>query len=464
VKVIIPIKQREWQKPLVAAFRGGIKHAIEIAHRRAGKDRVALFIELEQALKQQCEVWHALPEQEHARKVIWDAITGDGQKLMEVAFPREIIRRKVEGEMKIELKNGSLWRLVGADRINALVGANPKHVTYSEFALMNPQARRYLNPILAENGGSELIITTPRGYNHAYDVYKYAQTSPNWYAAIHPVSVTKLISEEALAEERATTPDEIYRQEYECDFSAANLGAILGKYIEAAEREGRLDDELAAFDPEGAPLVVSSDIGYRDAAAFWFWQQRPDGFALVDYQTGSGMDADDWIAHLLAESVLADDGVSVDTFWLPHDARVKTFQSKHSALSRFLATFGADRVRITPQSRVNDRINAARVIMRKCRFSPRAADGVNALRNWQFKYDTERKVFSAEPEHDWASHGGDGFSYGAQVLVPKSKGLDAHGKLLPPKALPKIIVPPAHYAFTLDDLADNPHTNPTAGY
>jgi hypothetical protein len=391
-------------------------------------------------------VWHALPEQEQARKVVWDAITGDGKQLVDEAFPPGIVASRDKGEMKLVLKNGSLWRLVGADRFNALVGSNPKHVTMSEFALTNPRAREYIRPILAENGGSFLAITTPRGYNHAFDLYQHAMKSPGWYSAIHPVSETKLISAEALAEERASMPDELYRQEYECDFSAANIGAILGKYIEELERKGWLDSEDALYDPNGLPVIVSSDIGYRDAAAFWFWQPRADGYALVDYLEDTGMDADDWIERLRPL------GYEIGTLWLPHDARAKTFQSKRTVVDAFLAAGLAESVKVVPQAKIADRVNAARVVIRKCRFSPQAMGGIKALRSWSFKYDAERKSFSAEPDHDWASHGGDGFSYGAQVVM---QGVKAQAK-----PAPRDVGKPAHYAFCLDDLADDARTNP----
>lgn len=446
-QVVVSIKQREWQKPLVKAFRDGIRHAMVVAHRRAGKDRVALFIELEQALRQRCEVWHALPEQEHARKVVWNAITGDGQRLLDAAFPAGIVKTRNESEMKIELKNGSIWRLVGADRFNALVGANPKHVTFSEFAITDPRAREFIRPILAENNGSELEITTPRGYNHAFDLFQQAMKSPRWYAAIHPVSETKLIPEDVLAEERASMPDELYRQEYECDWSAANIGAIVGRYMEDAEKQGRVDTELALYDPDGLGVEVSTDIGFRDAAAFWFWQPRADGYALVDYMTDSGMDAEEWIEQRLATC-----GYDLDTIWLPHDARAKTFQSRHTVVEQFLSARIAKHVRLVPQAKIADRVNAARMVIPRCRFAPQAMEGVKALRAWQYKYDTERKVFSKEPEHDWASHGGDAFSYGAQVILARGKQKPAPEK--------REFGTPAHHAFTLDDLANDARTNP----
>ena len=38
------------------------------------------------------------------------------------------------------------------------------------------------------------------------------------------------------------------------------------------------------------------------------------------------------------------------------------------------------------------------------------------LRAWSFEWNQETRQFSQDPKHDWASHPGDGFSYGAQVM------------------------------------------------
>lgn len=411
-EIRIRFPARPYQQEVIDWFRGGGKRAVEVWHRRAGKDRTATFIESELACKRVGLYWHALPEYAQARRVIWDAITRDGQRLIDVSFPEAIVKKRHEHEMKIELINGSIWQPVGADNFNSLVGSNPVHVTYSEYALMNPQAREYLRPIIAENDGSELFISTPRGYNHFHELYEFARESDLWHTSRLSVYDTGVIPDAVLEEERKTMPEELFRQEFECDFSAANVGAILGRWVEQAEKEGRVSDEVE-FDPLGAGLVISSDIGRRDTATWWFWQPRADGFALVDYDEDSGMDADEWASRLTEKL----QGRKVDKIWLPHDAKAKTFSAKYSAIEIFLNRFGSEVMRIVPLTSKGDRINAGRKVMPHCHFAKTAcAKGLMGLRAWSFEWNQETRQFSREPKHDWASHSGDGFSYGAQVL------------------------------------------------
>lgn len=413
-QVEVSLKSRPHQKALIDYFRKDGKHAICIWHRKAGKDRVATFIESELACRRVGLYWHALPNYADARKVIWDAITPDGKRLIDASFPPSIVKRRADHEMKIELVNGSIWQPVGADNYNGLVGAFPTHITWSEFALMHPAARPMLLPGLAAGNGTELAITTPRGYNHAYDMYQYAQTRPEWFHSLLTVAQSGLLNEEILEGLKGSMPEELFRQEYLCDWSAANVGSVLGRYLEDAEKSGRVNPQVA-YDRQGAPLHISSDIGRYDTSAWWFWQPCPGGFRLVDYDEDNGLDAEEWCDRLRLKLRLND--YKLERLWLPHDAKAKTFAAKHSAVEIFLKDFGPKVVRIVPLTKKADYINAARLVLKACEFnSERCTEGLAALRSWQFEYNSETSSFSKEPKHDWASHASEGFCYGALML------------------------------------------------
>ena len=409
--VEILFRARPYQRRLIEWFRQKRMKAFCVWHRKAGKDRVATFIESELACQRVGLYWHALPKYEDARKVIWDAITLDGERLIDVNFPPEIVRKRLDHEMKIELVNGSIWQPVGADNFDSLVGAFPVHVTYSEFALMSPMARDYLRPALAMNNGTEVIITTPRGYNHAHELWLHAKNSPEWYTDTQTWRDTNVFTEETIAEERATMPEELFRQEYECDWSAANVGSILGRYVEAAEKEGRIT--AVPYDANGAPLEISSDIGRRHVSAWWFWQPQVGGFNLVDYDEDAGLDAEEWIERLQERIGKR----KLGRIWLPHDAKAKTFAAKHSPVEQFLAAFGHDRVAIVPLTKKLHSINAAQVVLQKCRFDvERCARGLAALRSWAYEYDHDRKQYSREPMQDWSCDAADAYCEGAKIM------------------------------------------------
>lgn len=191
-------------------------------------------------------------------------------------------------------------------------------------------------------------------------------------------------------------------------------GMILAKWVAQAEREGRINDGVSV-DPNGAAIEVSSDLGFRDTATWWYWQRCPGGFRLLKYEGDSGLDADDWIPRITKS--ISELGGNLGRIWLPHDARAKTFQSKHSSMERFLEAFGPAHVGVVPQTKKLDQISAARAVIQKCEFHKTNCElGLDGLSAWEYEWNEDTGVFSREPIHNWASHPSDGFAYGCQVM------------------------------------------------
>ena len=412
---------RPYQRPAWDYLEAGGKHVELIWHRRSGKDDVCLHRTAVAAFERVAGYWHMLPEYEQARKAIWTGVNPrTGRLRIDEAFPRELRAKTVDDEMRIVFINGSSWQVVGSDRYNKLVGAGVAGIVYSEWALANPNARAYFRPMIMENRGWQIFITTPRGRNHALTTLQTARKTSGSFAQVLDARDTGVFSEDELKIELAAYVADFgieygtakFEQEYLCSFDAANLGSILGRQIGIAEKNGRISDEIV-YDRRGAPIEISADIGRRDTATWWFWQPTIGGYHIVDYDGGWGLDAEEWtqrLARRLAGRVLG-------KIWLPHDARAKTFAAKRSAVEVFVEAFGAAHVAITPRSSVSDRINAARVLIPHVAFNETAcADGLNGLRAWSYAYDDEKKTFGAEPLHDWASHDGDGFSYGCLIM------------------------------------------------
>ena len=160
--------------------RGG-KRAVAVWHRRAGKDSLSVNFTAAQMVERVGVYWHMLPTAKQARKVVWSGVDRQQRKIIDQAFPPVLRKRINDQDMLIELVNGSVWQCVGSDNYNALVGANPVGVVFSEYSLTDPAAWEYIRPILRENGGWAIFIFTPRGKNHAYDLFETARQNPNWF-------------------------------------------------------------------------------------------------------------------------------------------------------------------------------------------------------------------------------------------------------------------------------------------
>lgn len=243
-----------------------------------------------------------LPEYSQARKAIWDAVNPHtGRRRIDEAFPLELRKNTRNQEMQITFKNGSTWQVVGSDRFDSLVGSSPAGIVYSEWALANPNVRAYLRPMVMENGGWQVFITTPRGRNHAYTTLSAAKKDPNAFAQVLDATQTGIWTPEQLEAELQIYIAEFgedygrskFEQEYLCSFEAANLGAILARAIGIQEKNGLISDDID-FDPMGQPLQISADIGRSDTSCWWFWQPQIGGYHIVDHDSGWGIDAEEW--------------------------------------------------------------------------------------------------------------------------------------------------------------------------
>ena len=431
---------REPQADLMRYFdRGGLR-AAACWPRRYGKDITMVHQSVKAMLERPGMYFHMLPTHKQARKVIWDGFDNTGKKLLDTAIPKAMRRDTNQTEMKITLRNDSIWQLVGSDYYDNIVGSNPFGLTFSEAALSDPRAWPIFRPILAGNGGWAAFISTPRGYNWFHDILKAAKVSETWFSSHLTSLQTQHIAQSVLDDERREMPDELFRQEYMCDFSAANVGAIFGRYVEQAEREGRICDLGAPYGDN--EVWVTSDIGYRDKAAFVWWRRMRGGFEIFHYDDGSGMDAEEWIPRLRKQP-------RADVLILPHDARAKTFASKRTVVEQFLSDppWSNCDVRVNEQRKKSDSINAGRLMLRRVRISSAAVcePFVMALRAYAFKYDDETKTFASEPDHNWASHPADAYMEGAARLTELEPA--------PPKKT--IIVPSLDRTFTLDQLHES---------
>lgn len=411
-----------------------IKRAFACWHRRSGKDEVALHWAAVAAVTRNATYWHMLPEAAQARKAIWNAVNPhSGKRRIDEAFPQEIRKSTNEQEMFIKFVNGSTWQVVGSDNYNSLVGAPPAGVTFSEYALANPLSWGYLRPILLENDGWALFITTPRGRNHAATMYDNAVQSPDWFAQKLNAEQTGVFTpaqlenecRELINEHGETVGRSLFRQEYYCSFDAAILGSIYGEWVEKAEGEGRIVPGL--FDPN-LPVYTAWDLGYSDATAVWFYQLAHGEVRFIDYWEDIGRDAQQCCEVLYGRKInveLLNPETSAVIKWgfgepnehshrqsyryhlhhQPHDAAYKLQTARGRSFAQQCYEFGIKAV-VIQSTNQETAVQATRKLFPQYWFDrDRCKEGLNVLRNYQFEYDSNNQVLKKIPKHDWSSHG-----------------------------------------------------------
>lgn len=442
---------RPYQARFMDYLDNGGKRAVCVWHRRAGKDLTALHQAASMAHERRGAYWHCLPTYRQAKKAIWDGFTSDGRRIIDSVFPPAIVRRKNESEMLVELKCGSLVQLVGSDTIDNLVGAGPVHVTFSEFSISKPTAWDLVRPMLAENGGTAGFIYTPRGNNHGKRLYDIARKSQDWFCELLTIRDSGALPESILDDERAAgMPEALIRQEYLCDFTAALVGAIWGDLLERLEKDGRLE----AFEHERDGVFTSWDLGFTDSSAIWFWRLVDGGVDFIDHYESHGKPMSHYFDVL--EQRAEERGYKYVKHWLPHDARAKTLATGTSILEQFIGRHGNSAVAIGPQLSLLDGIQAGRwLLQQKVRFHPRCGEGVEALKQYHYEYDEDRRDFGKKPEHDWSSHSADAFRYAA--IVAKTTDI----LMRKPAVAPAPVIGPMR--VTIDELIEQNQAPTRAG-
>ena len=442
-ELLIQRRIRSYQQPLHKYLTNtpGAR-AIEIAHRRWGKDEIVLAATCENAHKRIGSYWHCLPEYSQGRKALWTAVNAHtGRRRIHEAFPPEICENINDQEMFIRLKCGSTWQIIGSDRYDTTVGAGVAGIAYSEWALANPSAWAYHRPMLEENNGWAAFITTPRGRNHAYAMYMMAKDNPRWFAEVSSVHATGALSlqqmEDSLAEYIALYGEDIgraqYEQEYECSFNAAILGAFYAREMAAIRVEGRITDECEA--DLALPVHRAWDIGVRDDTSIWWFQVRGAQVFILDCysQSGAGVDHYADIVHKKHE----ERGWKLGTDFVPHDAKVKEWGTGKTRVET-VQQLGL-KPHLVPMATKMDGINAARKTLPLCIFHPRCEeDGISALEQYRREWDDDKKTFRATEVHDWSSHLSDAFRY----LALSWRSIREIVQFIPPVAPPGLILPP----------------------
>ena len=380
--------------------------AILCHHRRAGKDHTAVNWASVAAHKRVGLYIHVFPYNNQGRKVIWNGIDRNGVKFLD-AFPNELVAGRQEAEMRLKLKNGSIYQVIGADDPDKLVGINCVGAIFSEYALMNPKALDLVMPILNENGGWAIFPSTPRGQNHFYHLLENAKKDPRWYYSIENVESTGAIPLSALDEERARGVDEaLIQQEYYCSFTAPLQGAYYEKQMSMLMEQRQITK--VPHDP-ALPVYTFWDLGVNDSMSIIYVQfPRSEQPQIINFDefTGEGMP---YSARRLQEQSNRW-GYNYAEHWAPHDVMQREVGTAKTVLDT--AREHGIRFRVVQRHEVEDGIEAARSVLPRCWFDEKnCGQLVEHLKSYRKQWDETNKVYRNRPVHDQHSHAADAFRY-----------------------------------------------------
>ena len=352
------------------------------------------------------------PNYGQAKRVAWDMLKEFVKDLPGVTTNEQELRMDIQ---RPQYGDRMRIMLLGAENPASLRGLYLDGAVLDEYAECDPTIwGQVVRPALADRLGWAIFIGTPHGQNHFYNIYQTAlkNLDHNWYAALYKASETNVIDPGELAAAKREMTAEEFDQEFECDFSAALLGAYYGKLMTAAEEGGRITK--VPHEPS-LPVDTYWDLGVDDSTAIWFMQQVGSETRLIDYYENSGEGLPHY-AQMLTEGDRRN--YTYREHVLPHDGAVRDLSTGKKRQDTLRELVPGGRVIVGRKHKPENGINSSRLLIPKCWFDRvKCERGLMALRNYQKKFDSKNQIWASKPLHDWSSHGADAF----RLLAVESK-------------------------------------------
>ncbi|AUR89738.1 terminase-like family protein [Vibrio phage 1.132.O._10N.222.49.F8] len=239
-------------KPQSKIFKSKARFTTAICGRRFGKTFLAIIKLLTWANKKGI-YWYVAPTYRMAKQIAW-------RDLLEIAGSTGMIVKKNEQDLSIELSNGSIIALRGADNPDSLRGVSLSGLVMDEFAFIDEKAWTFvLRPACADNLAPVLFISTPAGWNYAKEVYDKGAIHNDQYASfMFTTADGGNVHESELEAAKKDLPEMVYKQEYLASFEM--LANRVYSYFDRLENVQQCKDT-------GAELLIGMDFNVSPMTA-----------------------------------------------------------------------------------------------------------------------------------------------------------------------------------------------------
>lgn len=277
---------RDYQVKALSALERGVEMAVLCWSRRAGKDMTSFAYAVKKMVESPINVVLVFPTKDQGKTAFWENIENDGFKTIE-RIPKELIARQDNTNMRLVLKNGSTFQVLGTTDTDALRGANGKIYIFSEFVDIPGSALKVIRPIVANNKGQIIIISTPKidGISGASFkiLFDRALAHPNRYASI--VTAPEYMDKDVLEDLRQDAiaeygNDFFWRQEYLCDWGQVSSSSYYGTAISLMKKRNLLGNYPYN---KSYPVYTAWDFGISDSTAIVFFQYIAKKVRIIDY-------------------------------------------------------------------------------------------------------------------------------------------------------------------------------------
>jgi len=260
------------------------KHRFRIicAGRRWGKSTLAQLITLRWAVDKPGIYWIVSPTYKQAKMIHW--------REMKKLIPAKWIAKTNETELSFILKNGSIIELKGAENPDTLRGTKLKGLVIDEIASIRNWDwlwAEVLRATLTDYEAPAIFISTPKGYNHFYELFQLGQKKDKQYKSWRFTSYENpYIPAKEINQAKQELTEDTFAQEYLADFRKFT-GLVYKEFVR----------EIHVIEPFEIPddwrIYRGIDFGSTNpTACVWIAVDHDENFFIVSehYEAGQTID------------------------------------------------------------------------------------------------------------------------------------------------------------------------------
>jgi PBSX family phage terminase large subunit len=209
------MKLHEAQKQIV---RDTTRFRVVNAGRRFGKTLLAIEELVYEAVnKDNANIAYVAPTYAQAREISWELLK---KRVLDVKNP-EINETRLE--MVVPNKFGSMSKITlkGWESIESLRGQTYDFLVLDEVAMyrsFQSQWQEVIRPTLTDRRGRVLFISTPKGFNHWYDLYNLEQRDKDYKSFHFTTYDNPFVPKDEIDKQKEELTEDRFAQEINADF------------------------------------------------------------------------------------------------------------------------------------------------------------------------------------------------------------------------------------------------------
>ena len=237
--------------------------------RRFGKTTLAIEEIKGKALYKKSKIVYIAPTYQQARDIAWQTLTKELKPIT-----KKINESRLELTVYCKTGGESLIQLRGWESIETLRGQDFDFIVIDEIASMRNfwmHWQEVIRPTLTDRKGHVLFISTPKGFNHFYDLYKEENEDKDYKTFNFSSYDNPHLPIDELEKAKQELTEDRFAQEYMADFRKTE-----GLVYKEFDRKRHLftdKDEI----PEFVKTIVGVDFGYTNPSTILQIKEDRDG-------------------------------------------------------------------------------------------------------------------------------------------------------------------------------------------